>query len=202
MKAAFAIVSSMAWLVLVGSGSLATVSILVLGMGYRFQGSLIYFPGDPPYLDVALHPAAAAFVLCGVLFVLRTWLSNRLRFSPTFYGFLLAVLIASSFSSAVSAGGVLFRFSQSWAPVRHGIGRYGEAILAASGGDRTRTLSREEFLRLQQQFLPAPVEVQLSGFGAVQLRMNHGVYPYVGVDFGSGRNALFDPDTMLCTYSD
>jgi hypothetical protein len=32
--------------------------------------------------------------------------------------------------------------------------------------------------------------------------MAHGVYPYVGVDFGGGANALFDPRTMICTYSD
>jgi hypothetical protein len=26
--------------------------------------------------------------------------------------------------------------------------------------------------------------------------------PYVGVDFGEGQDAVFDPDTMLCTYAD
>jgi len=28
------------------------------------------------------------------------------------------------------------------------------------------------------------------------------VPPYVGVDFGHGANAVFDPPTMWCIYSD
>jgi hypothetical protein len=50
--------------------------------------------------------------------------------------------------------------------------------------------------------MPNPVPVFLRGYGQVQLRMAHGVYPYIGVDFRDGGHALFDPVTMYCTYSD
>jgi hypothetical protein len=32
--------------------------------------------------------------------------------------------------------------------------------------------------------------------------MMSGAYPYYGVDYGDGRNAMFDLATMVCTYSD
>ncbi len=50
--------------------------------------------------------------------------------------------------------------------------------------------------------MPQPVSIRLAGFGTVSLRMAHRVYPYVGVDFGSGSHALFDPRTMICSYAD
>lgn len=56
--------------------------------------------------------------------------------------------------------------------------------------------------RVVKQFVPTPVTVQLRGYGPVRLRMAHGVYPYVGVDFSDASHALFDPRTMWCTYSD
>jgi hypothetical protein len=55
---------------------------------------------------------------------------------------------------------------------------------------------------LRQRYVPTPVVLQLPGWGPVQLRMAHGIPPYVGIDFGDGGHALFDPVTMLCTYSD
>ena len=86
--------------------------------------------------------------------------------------------------------------------MRTGISHYGEVILEASGGNKSGLLSKDEFARLKQQFIPSPVEVELAGFGPVHLRMAHGIYPYVGVDFGEGRNAFFNPNTMVCKYSD
>jgi hypothetical protein len=100
-----------------------------------------------------------------------------------------------------AAAGILERHDARWAAVRHGIRQYGDTIAMASG-DKHHVLSHEEFERLKQQFMPRPVPVLLPGFGMVQLRMAHGVYPYVGVDFSDASHALFDPTTMLCTYSD
>jgi hypothetical protein len=113
-----------------------------------------------------------------------------------------SILSISGICFLVCVLGIGFRLSPPWLPVRAGIRSSGDAILAASGGDRTRTLSLTEFTTLKARFMPTPVAVQLRGFGTVHLRMAHGVYPYVGVDFGEGMNALFDPRTMLCTYSD
>ena len=80
--------------------------------------------------------------------------------------------------------------------------RLGDEILAASGGHRDRVLTRTEFDRLRQRFMPKPAPVPLAGFGNVHLYMGSSTYPYIGVDFGDGHNAHFDPDTMICTDSD
>jgi hypothetical protein len=101
----------------------------------------------------------------------------------------------------VAALGILERHDPRWRPIREGIRRYGDAI-AAAAGDKHRVLSHEEFEKFKQQFIPTPVTVDLPGYGPVRLRMAHGVYPYVGVDFSDASHALFEPTTMWCTYSD
>src|SRR5262249_42097167 len=100
-----------------------------------------------------------------------------------------------------AAAGILERQDARWAAVRNGIRQYGDRI-AAAVGDKDRVLSHEEFVEFKRRFLPTPIPVRLPGYGTVSLRIAHGVYPYVGVDFGGGANALFDPRTMMCTYSD
>ena len=121
-----------------------------------------------------------------------------LRFSSPIVGFAAG---CSFLIFAGCAAGILERHDSRWAAVRNGIHQYGDAI-AAAAGDKNRVLTQEEFDRFHEQFMPQPVAVSLRGYGTVRLRMAHGVYPYVGVDFGNGANALFDPRTMICTYSD
>jgi hypothetical protein len=101
----------------------------------------------------------------------------------------------------ISAAPILERHDARWREVRNGIRQYGDAI-AAAAGSQGRLLTEEEFHRLHDQFMPEPIPVTLRGYGIVRLRMAHRVYPYVGVDFGGGANAIFEPRTMLCTYSD
>jgi len=109
--------------------------------------------------------------------------------------------IASFIAVFIATAGILERQNSRWREIRNGIRRYGDQI-AAAAGDKHRVLSHERFERFKQQFLPIPVAVQLPGYGPVRLRMAHGVYPYVGVDFSDASHALFDPRTMWCTYSD
>jgi len=81
-----------------------------------------------------------------------------------------------------------------------GIATYGD-LVAADVGDHG-LLTSEEFTRLIVKYMPVPIERQLVGYGLVRLRMAHGVYPYVGVDFSDSEHALFDPRMMICWYSD
>jgi hypothetical protein len=101
----------------------------------------------------------------------------------------------------ISALGIAERHDARWASLRAGMREQGDRI-AAAAGSRDRVLSHDEFIRFREEFVPTPIPMRLPGYGMVSLRMAHGVYPYVGVDFGHGANALFDPDTMFCTYSD
>jgi hypothetical protein len=156
------------------------------------------FPGDPPLFDL-LVPAAAM----GAGLNVPLWLlSRKLRGSPVSVRLISQLCSIASLTLLVVAGlGILERQAPRWSPLRQGIRHYGDAI-ATAAGDKHRVLSHEEFEIFKQQFIQTPVTVDLFGYGRVRLRMAHGVYPYVGVDFSDASHALFDPITMWCTYSD
>ncbi|MCY1044538.1 hypothetical protein OV208_24675 [Corallococcus sp. bb12-1] len=64
-------------------------------------------------------------------------------------------------------------------------------------------LSHEEVVVARDWFKANPVYFQFKDMPRpVQVRVMSSLPPYVGVDFGDGDNATFDPDTMLCTFSD
>jgi hypothetical protein len=156
------------------------------------------FPGDPPFFELLEYCGIAS-----VLLSIPLWLLAR-RIAGTPRLVLSAARmssIASFIAVFIATAGILERQDSRWREIRDGIRRYGDQI-AAAAGDKHRVLSHEEFERFKQQFLPTPVAVQLPGYGPVRLRMAHGVYPYVGVDFSDASHALFDPRTMWCTYSD
>ena len=173
----------------------ASLAAATIGLGLRTH-NIWYFPGDPPVLDLALIPASAA-LLFGVVAILslREQASRRLgacaRLS-CLWAFVVFVFCL---------GGIGFRFTPAWKEVREGIRHYGDQI-AAEVGSRHRVLTTTEFEDLKAKYMPQPISVRLSGFGTVNLRMAHGVYPYIGVDFGSGSHALFNPRTMICSYAD
>ena len=156
------------------------------------------FPGDPPLFDVLLYPAGMATVVNAPVWLItkRWWdrTSAVRTVSRTSVSVSLALFV-------VAAAGIAERHDARWSAIRTGIRQYGDEI-AAAAGDPNKVLSHDEFVELKGRFLPTPVPVHLPGYGTVTLRMAHGIYPYVGVDFGGGANALFDPRTMRCTYSD
>lgn len=157
------------------------------------------FPGDPPFFDLLLYAAGVTTMLnaVSVAATTRWWPGpGRIARRASRLAFFVSVGLC-----CLSFGALAERHSARWAAVRQGIRSYGDRVAAAAGG-RDRVLSAEEFGRLKARLMPEPVPVGLPGFGEVHLRMAHGVYPYVGVDFGHGANALFNPDTMECIYSD
>lgn len=172
-----------------------------------FYGTLFFlinptpwnFPGDPPLFDLLIYAAGIAAVsnLAAWLLVsrLRAGLGGLFASVPR----LCSILSLAMFVG--SAIGILERHGPRWAPIRTAIRQYGD-VIAAAAGEKRRVLSHEEFEKLKSDFIPTPMPVRLPGYGTVTLRMAQGVYPYVGVDFGNGANAFFDPRTMICTYSD
>jgi hypothetical protein len=190
----------------VATPSIAAV-VALLGLAFALCGIAErgwLFPGDPPCFDIALWPAALGLLLglAGLALFRRQLVPSRLgRAARLPYFIALAASTAAAAACVISLAGISYRHSPAWRSVRVALTKYGDAI-AADLGDRDAILSEQQFDRMRAKHLPRPVAVVLPGWGIVHLRMAHGVYPYVGVDFDSARHALFDPATMLCTYSD
>jgi hypothetical protein len=156
------------------------------------------FPGDPPAFELAAIMSAVALIVVLPLAALSVLLEQTPAYVPLGAR---ACSIVCAATLAVALAGVLERHDRRWSEVRNEIRRYGDAI-AAAAGDKNRVLTSDEFARFQRQFIPKPVTVLLPGYGTVRLRMAHGIYPYIGVDFSDASHALFNPLTMWCTYSD
>jgi hypothetical protein len=179
-------------------GTLVTVTVM-------FYGGLILainpapwnFPGDPPLFDVLIYYVGIATMVNLPLAVIVGRLQRKglVPSLPRLCSALALVMFIGS------AAGILERHDARWRAIRNGIREYGD-LIAVAAGDKNRVLTEEEFRRFHERFLPQPLPLALPGYGTVHLRMAHGVYPYIGVDFGGGANALFDPRTMFCTYSD
>lgn len=163
--------------------SLAVVGILLVLPASR--GSLRFFPGDPPCADLALALSSLALVLCALAFLLTRWWAME-SLQRLFRVVLAVVSMTVAGCLVISGGIVLYRFSPTWKPIRQ---------LAEERSDTDIGISDEEFIR-------GPVEVHMSGFGPVQVLVTGGAQPLISVDFGEGRNAGFDPATMICRYSD
>jgi hypothetical protein len=181
-------------------GAFVTVAIMFAGgLFLTMNPSPWNFPGDPPLFDVLIYGAGMATMvnlpLAGIVGRRFGQRSGLILSIPSLCSALAVIMLIGS------AAGILERHDARWRAVRTGIREYGD-LIAAAAGDKNRALTEEEFRRFHTRFLPQPIPVTLPGYGTVHLRMAHGVYPYVGVDFGGGANALFDPRTMICTYSD
>lgn len=157
------------------------------------------FPGDPPWFEVFVYAAGVATVVnAPLLVVTKRW---SLGGFISLHKVSTVSTLLCLFVFTVAGVGILERHDARWAAIRNGIRQYGDEI-AAAAGSKERVLTEAEFAEFKSRFLPTPVQLRLAGYGTVTLRMAHGVYPYVGVDFGDGANAFFDPRTMFCIYSD
>jgi hypothetical protein len=183
------------------AGGCAVIPALWIAGGILSQQNIWYFPGDPPFFDVSIIPSTVALAISGGTVLLTRGSNDR----PHFYGLCrLAAATTLALSVAVMSlclSGIGFRFTPPWRDVRVGIREYGDRI-ATAAGNKNRVLSTMEFESLRQEYMPVPVDISMPGYGIVQLRMAHGVYPYIGVDFNGASHALFDARTMFCTYSD
>jgi hypothetical protein len=76
-------------------------------------------------------------------------------------------------------------------------------LVRAQATEPDGRLTMSQYNDIQEKlFTPSPT-FQFEGTRQpVRLRMMQTVPPYVGVDSGSGANAVFDPTTMVCIYSD
>jgi hypothetical protein len=184
---------------LCGAGQVA------VGVLYLLTVEPDYFPGDPPAADLLLEGALVLWLfiitgLCGAFAWSRFGEQNRVVRAG---GKTVAVLLALSvLSLSPVLAHVGRRHFGEWRQLKSMI-RQGEAkvleLVQREGG----MLSREEVQLARAWFLEHPVYFKFEDLPQpVQVRVMSSLPPYVGVDFGGGNNALFDPDTMICTFSD
>jgi hypothetical protein len=115
----------------------------------------------------------------------------------------LAVPLLPGFASATLAtGAISSRHFGEWRELRALLARHSD-VVSREARDRGRPSTREEHEALRRRILtPEPTFVSRGFREPLTIRMMRRGPPYVGVDFGGGRNAIFDLTTMICTYSD
>jgi hypothetical protein len=96
-------------------------------------------------------------------------------------------------------GAIVGRHFGEWGHLKLELARHAE--MASGLAPHRGLLAHEEFEAIRAR-MPTPSLAFTSFSGPVRIQMMAGGYPYVGVDYGAGRNAVFDPLTMVCTYAD
>ena len=162
-----------------------------------------YFPGDAPDAEVLGLLGGVILVLALVFTGAAVLLTSR---HPRVRRLALVVLAAPGLVGMLAVGffvkEVGARHFGEWAELKALLQHY-----SAQVSQRVRTadgyLPPDEYRAVQESLLtPAPTFQFRGTSEPVQLRMMMSVWPYVGVDFGHGANAVFNPTTMVCIYSD
>ena len=196
----FGLVLLVCWFV---PSSCVAVSVGSLGVLQALTARPTAIPGDPPLADIVLEVA-----LCGWLFILIGFcgyfvVRHEADLVVRLWRRVLPPLTVVSFLAlAPAVAQVGERHFGEWRQLKSLL-RENEARVQQLTGRTEGMLSEEERVRVRAWFLEHPVSLR---FGSepepVQIRLMHGMPPYVGVDFGQGRSAVFEPVTMLCLYAD
>lgn len=183
--------------------SCVAVSLGSMGALQALTAEPTAFPGDPPFADMLLEVALCGwlFILIGFcgFFVARHEADPIVRLWRRVIPPLTVVSLLALSPTVAQVGG---RHFGEWRRLKSLL-RENEARVQQMIGRTEGALSEEESEWVRAWFLEHPVSLR---FGAepepVRIRLMHGTPPYVGVDFGQGRSAVFDPVTMLCLYAD
>lgn len=163
--------------------------------------SVKHFPGDPPAIDMLLDLGVALVIVASPLVPLLVFLTKRVHMSRIAGLALLLPLLIGSTSAILGVAGIVPRHFGEWGGLKAALATYGNQVAQLSSS-RDGHLTPEEFERAEHLF-STPVTYRFSDLDrSVTLRPMRTVPPFVGVDFGGGANAVFDPVTMRCVYSD
>jgi hypothetical protein len=163
--------------------------------------SVVYFPGDPPWADVLLGLAEVLSLLTAVLWVVAYAIRRLLPLHRAWENILAAPLLVGLASTVLATGAISSRHFGEWRELRAELARYSDMV-AKAAPDPSRLLTHAEYETIKGLFTSEPTFVSRGFQEPLKIRMMQTYPPYVGVDFGAGRNAVFDLTTMVCTYSD
>lgn len=166
------------------------------------RDSIWYFPGDPPVFEMlamlCLFALGGLAVVCSLVFLVTlSEKTSRLRRT------LLIWLSVSMTPFAVilfgAAVGISKRHFGEWARLKSLLQQYSSLVAAEiEKGEDPRQAAALQLKLLS----PSPTFKFKALSEPVRLEIMQTEPPYVGVDFGNGAHAVFDPQTMICTYSD
>lgn len=166
------------------------------------RDSIWYFPGDPPVFEMLAM--LSLFVLGGlavggVMVFLMTHSGRARRFRRKLLILFSALMIPFAIVFMGAVLGISRRHFGEWADLKAMIQEHSDIVAA----EIERGEDPRQVAFLQMKLLsPAPTFKFSSLREPVRLEIMRTEPPYVGVDFGHGANAVFDPQTMICTYSD
>lgn len=137
-------------------------------------------------------------MVCALVFLMTLpRKTRRFRHKLLILHYFLMTPLALVFLTA--ALGIGRRHFGEWADLKKLIRQYSDVVAAEiEKGEDPRQVAA-----LQVKLLtPTPTFKFTSLREPVRLEVMQTEPPYVGVDFGNGANAVFDPRTMICKYSD
>ena len=204
--------------VLVGSIP-SVVALLVAGLFWPLQppnardvdipGSAdfrtVYFPGDAPVAEVFLIFSVILALLCILLGTGALVACKMFRRRAAFRRVSMAPLFLAALpvcSVLYSGGSILGRRFGEWRGFHAVLTEYSRKV-STRVPDKSRLLTEGEYRAIDATLLMPRPTFRSRGFEEpLKIRMMQTYPPFVGVDFGKGRNAVFDLLTMSCTYSD
>ena len=178
------------------------LGLIVLGIGGIVWGDPHPFPGDPPVdmvAEVSLFGWLLLLVGHGCFFVARRESDQIVQFWR--WGMIPLTLLSFLLLAPVFAQ-IAGRHWGEWGELK-AVLQDNEARVRPFSSRADGALSEEEFARAKAWLKEQSVTFRFeSEPEPVRIHMRRTVPPYLGVDFGKGQNAVFDPVTMLCIYSD
>lgn len=187
-------------------GSLGCFVACVLGGLFVRGDSGEPFPGDPPVADLVVVFSLPIWVFA-LIPLLASWISAR---SKSDHGVVRVVRLALTivFAASLLLVGpsllrVLERHFGEWTQVKQAL-RDGEKKVQELTGKTSGQLSEAEIAIVGEWFSrnASALTFTKPTLQHATIRLSSNLPPYVGVDFGGGKNATFDVDTMLCIRSD
>jgi hypothetical protein len=186
----------------------SVVIVSVLPFVYGVAADVLLEPPDErlKYLAIRMPFFAIAIffvAVCATPFILirlPSWLRTGFFIRPVF-SFILALHVGFAWSVVLPE---VSRTIGPWATIRTAL--YEEAdrfqrTAIESGVELSTEMSDDDWARVKARFQVRKIRWP-GRSDEVQLRPMSSVYPYVGIDYGKGRNCTFELPSMRSTYCD
>ncbi|WP_338280062.1 hypothetical protein [Corallococcus caeni] len=160
------------------------------------------FPGDPP-VDLLTEVAVCGWLVLlvghGFFFVARKESDQIVRF---WRWVTLPLTLLSFLTLSPAFAQVAGRHWGEWGHLKAML-QDNEARVRAFSSRADGVLSEEEYARAKAWWSEQPATFRFEKEPEpVRVHLRRTAPPYLVVDFGRGQNAVFDPVTMRCIYSD